>query len=193
MYVGSTVRASKRRKLSKPWSIAYGMKSCLTNSCIKVGKRLIFQGIEFLVTGFSSEKGKEIEGLICKYGGMVLWDIPSPPKSRGKRSSRSICRHFPVILCLKKVCFLWLRHFLLYLLILFPLPLWDSLYLWVGAPKAGPLCTLLTWCEPFSSLVLRSNQLFCSSFLVFYFLFLFFIFYCGWRCTTQTDTSVSNI
>ncbi|XP_059460742.1 uncharacterized protein LOC132189899 isoform X4 [Corylus avellana] len=99
----STVRASKRQKLSKPCSIAYGMKSCLTNYCVKVRKRLIFQGIEFLVTGFSSVKGKEIEGLICKYGGMVLWDIPSPPKSREKRSSRSICQHFPVILCLKKI------------------------------------------------------------------------------------------
>ena len=104
IYVGSTVRASKRPKLSRPWSRAYGMKKCLTNFCVNVGKRLIFQGVEFLLTGFSSEKVKEIEGLIWKYGGMVLFDIPSPPISRGKRSSRSICANFPVILCLKKVC-----------------------------------------------------------------------------------------
>lgn len=79
------------------------MKRCLTNFCLNVGKRLIFQGVEFLLTGFSSEKEKEIEGLIWKYGGVVLFDIPSPPISRGKRSS--ICQNFPVILCLKKVGF----------------------------------------------------------------------------------------
>lgn len=79
------------------------MKNCPTNFCGKDGKRWIFQGMEFLLTGFSSQKENEIEGLIRKYGGMVLFDIPSPPNSRGKRSSRSICQQFPVILCLEKL------------------------------------------------------------------------------------------
>ncbi|KAM4082066.1 hypothetical protein ACJW30_11G140900 [Castanea mollissima] len=96
----STARA-KRTKLSRPGSRAYGVKRCLTNFCVNVGKRLIFQGVEFLLTGFSSEKEKEIEGLIWKYGGVVLFDIPSPKISRGKRSS--ICQNLPVILCLKKL------------------------------------------------------------------------------------------
>ncbi|XP_042954256.1 uncharacterized protein LOC122290713 isoform X2 [Carya illinoinensis] len=97
-----TLRARKGPNLPKKWSRAYGMKSCLTKSSHKVRKRLNFQGIEFLVTGFSSEKTKEIEGLIWKYGGIVLLDIPSP-NSRGKGSARVTCQHSPVILCLKKL------------------------------------------------------------------------------------------
>ncbi|XP_040993448.1 uncharacterized protein LOC121240062 isoform X1 [Juglans microcarpa x Juglans regia] len=97
-----TLRARKGPNLSKKWSRAYGMKSCLTKSSHKVKKRLNFLGKEFLVTGFSSEKTKEIEGLIWKYGGIVLLDIPSP-NSRGKGSARVICQHSPVILCLKKL------------------------------------------------------------------------------------------
>ncbi|CAK9162702.1 unnamed protein product [Ilex paraguariensis] len=68
----------------------------------KDGKRMIFQNIEFLLTGFSSLKEKEIERLIKKYGGILLTDIPSP-NSRAKRSSKFDCQPLPVILCLKKV------------------------------------------------------------------------------------------
>lgn len=67
-------------------------------------KRLIiFQNIDFMLTGFTSKKEKEIEGLIRKHGGNVLSDIPFPT-SRGKRISRSKkCQPLPVILCSKKL------------------------------------------------------------------------------------------
>lgn len=58
--------------------------------------------MEFLLTGFSQQKEKEIEGLIRKYGGMALSQIPST-NLKGKRSSRFQSRVLPVVLCLKKV------------------------------------------------------------------------------------------
>ncbi|KAM7476865.1 hypothetical protein LguiB_024108 [Lonicera macranthoides] len=67
-------------------------------------KRLImFQNIDFLLTGFTSKKEKEIEGLIRKHGGDVLSDIPFPTL-RGKRITRSKkCQPLPIILCSKKL------------------------------------------------------------------------------------------
>lgn len=62
----------------------------------------LFQDIKFLLTGFSRAKEKEIEGLIWKYGGIVLVDIPSP-SNRGKRCSRHKFQQLPIILCPKKV------------------------------------------------------------------------------------------
>ena len=73
------------------------------NCPIKDGKRMIFQDIEFLLTGFPSQKETEIAALIKNYGGRVLSDIPSPPNSRGKRSSRFYYQQLPVILCPRKV------------------------------------------------------------------------------------------
>ncbi|WOG88196.1 hypothetical protein DCAR_0207430 [Daucus carota subsp. sativus] len=66
-------------------------------------KRRIFQNLKFLLTGFSSKKEKEIEGLIRTYGGIVLPDVPSPPTSRALRSSRFKCQLLPVILCSRKL------------------------------------------------------------------------------------------
>ncbi|ONI20979.1 hypothetical protein PRUPE_2G044000 [Prunus persica] len=77
-------------------------KSYLTNCHRKFGKRLLFQGIEFLLTGFSSQKEKDIEQKIWKHGGIVLSDIPSP-NSRGERSSRYNGYQLPIILCSKKL------------------------------------------------------------------------------------------
>ncbi|XP_042059111.1 uncharacterized protein LOC121803544 isoform X1 [Salvia splendens] len=68
----------------------------------KKKKRLIFQHMEFLLTGFSQQKEKEIDGLIRKYGGIVLSQIPSA-NAKGKRNSRSKSRALPVVLCLKKI------------------------------------------------------------------------------------------
>ncbi|XWS65446.1 hypothetical protein CRYUN_Cryun05aG0113200 [Craigia yunnanensis] len=65
-------------------------------------KSLMFQGIKFLLTGFPSGKEKEIEGLIWKYGGIVLIDIPSP-SNRGKRCSRNKFQQLPIVLCPKKL------------------------------------------------------------------------------------------
>ncbi|EOY19617.1 Uncharacterized protein TCM_044754 isoform 1 [Theobroma cacao] len=65
-------------------------------------KSLIFQDLKFLLTGFSRGKEKEIEGLIRKYGGVVLVDIPSP-SNRGKRCSRLKFLQLPIVLCPKKL------------------------------------------------------------------------------------------
>lgn len=58
--------------------------------------------MEFLITGFSRNKEKEIEGLIHRHGGVVLLDIPSI-KSRGKRSVESPLQQQPVVISPKKV------------------------------------------------------------------------------------------
>ena len=82
------------------------VKERLTNCRIKGRKRTIFQGLEFLITGFSKKKEKEIEALLRKHGGMVLSDIPSPPpRLRGRRSLKSDAQKLPVILCTKTVGF----------------------------------------------------------------------------------------
>ncbi|KAK5794911.1 uncharacterized protein LOC108489549 isoform X1 [Gossypium arboreum] len=65
-------------------------------------KGFLFQDIKFLLTGFSRAKEKEIEGLIWKYGGIVLVDVPSP-SNRGKRCSRHKFQQLPIILCPKKL------------------------------------------------------------------------------------------
>ncbi|KAK0592823.1 hypothetical protein LWI29_026052 [Acer saccharum] len=97
------IHSSKKSKYSNAWlhSRTQDIKRRLTTRA-KNGKKLIFQGIEFLLTGFSSQKEKEIEGLIRKYGGMVLSGIP-PPNSRRKRSAKSNFQQLPVILCPKKL------------------------------------------------------------------------------------------
>ncbi|TXG49177.1 hypothetical protein EZV62_025052 [Acer yangbiense] len=97
------IHSSKKSKYSNAWlhSRTQDIKRRLTTRA-KNGKKLIFQGIEFLLTGFSSQKEKETEGLIRKYGGMVLSGIP-PPNSRRKRSAKSNFQQLPVILCPKKL------------------------------------------------------------------------------------------
>lgn len=66
---------------------------------------MLFHGIQFLLTGFSRQKEKDLEGQIWKHGGIVLFDIPSPI-SRANRSLRSNGYQLPIILCSKKVGFL---------------------------------------------------------------------------------------
>ncbi|KAL3632888.1 hypothetical protein CASFOL_025872 [Castilleja foliolosa] len=72
----------------------------------KEKKRLIFQNMEFLLTGFSPKKEKEIEVLIRKYGGIILYQLPSI-NLKEKKSSRSKSRALPIVLCLKLyACFI---------------------------------------------------------------------------------------
>ncbi|KAF5742467.1 hypothetical protein HS088_TW09G00516 [Tripterygium wilfordii] len=101
---GSSGRASKSLKNCNKW---LEIRNCKTSKCLMScrndQKRLIFQDIEFLLTGFSNEKQKEIEGLVRKYGGIVLLDIPSPSISRAKKSSTSCSRQLPVVLSSKKL------------------------------------------------------------------------------------------
>ncbi|GKV39663.1 hypothetical protein SLEP1_g47401 [Rubroshorea leprosula] len=95
----SATRVSKRFESD---SSIQDMKRCFPVRAKDV-KKLIFQDVEFLLTGFSSIKEKEIEGLIRNYGGVVLADIPSPSNSRGKRNSMSKFQQLPVVLCSKKL------------------------------------------------------------------------------------------
>ncbi|KAI3445176.1 hypothetical protein Pfo_001841 [Paulownia fortunei] len=83
-------------------SRAQQMDKFLKNHLDKEKKRLIFQNMEFLLTGFSQQKEKEIEGLIRKYGGIVLSQLPST-NLKEKRSSRFTSRVLPIVLCLKKI------------------------------------------------------------------------------------------
>lgn len=62
----------------------------------------IFRGIEFLLTGLSSQQERDLEAHIRNSGGMILSDIPSP-NSKGKRSSTLSCMQLPIILCKRKV------------------------------------------------------------------------------------------
>ncbi|KAK9665069.1 hypothetical protein RND81_14G088200 [Saponaria officinalis] len=80
------------------------VKECLTNCRLKGRKKPIFQGLDFLLTGFSKKKEQEIEGLLRKHGGMVLSDIPTPiSRIREKRSSRSYAERLPVVICSRKL------------------------------------------------------------------------------------------
>ncbi|XP_020534071.1 uncharacterized protein LOC105631645 isoform X2 [Jatropha curcas] len=99
------VRANKRSKNSKMWSDfqAQDAKSCLTGYT-NVTKRPMFHGLEFLLTGFSSQKERDIVRLIQDYGGMVLMDVPCPPSiSRANRRLKSNFQRLPIVLCSKKL------------------------------------------------------------------------------------------
>ncbi|KAF8403704.1 hypothetical protein HHK36_011808 [Tetracentron sinense] len=102
----SSTRAGKRLKdLSQRLnSRTQEVIKCRTISRIKDEKRLIFQGLEFLLTGFTSQKEKELEMLIRKHGGIVLCDLPSHfPNSRGQRRSKYNHQQLPVLLSPKKL------------------------------------------------------------------------------------------
>lgn len=79
-----------------------GMKSL--KDCI-AKKMLIFEGVEFLLTGFSRRKEKEIEELVQKHGGTVLLDI----------SSKLFCQLPLIVISSKKVCYIILSCVLLFL------------------------------------------------------------------------------
>ncbi|KAJ4846439.1 hypothetical protein Tsubulata_037278 [Turnera subulata] len=101
----SSVRANKRLKHSSPWLDAQSedVKKSFAGYMKEV-KKLIFHGIEFLITGFSSKKEKEIIGQIQECGGVVLVDIPSPPScSRAKRISRATLQLLPIVISLRKL------------------------------------------------------------------------------------------
>lgn len=100
----SAHRTGKRQKFSNQCSVSRHCdgKGHLKSRHYRSRKKLIFQGIQFLVTGFSSRKEKDIDGLVCNNGGIVLPDIPCP-SSRGQKMSKSNCKGPPVILSSKKL------------------------------------------------------------------------------------------
>ncbi|KAI4339113.1 hypothetical protein MLD38_024085 [Melastoma candidum] len=63
---------------------------------------LLFDGIGFLLTGFSRCREKEIEALIHKHGGVVIFDVPSI-NMRGKSASNVIFEKCLVVVSPKKL------------------------------------------------------------------------------------------
>ncbi|MED6169339.1 hypothetical protein PIB30_020471 [Stylosanthes scabra] len=100
---GSSVRAKRKRVAKSSTASELRMKHPLTNYCRTVENEFIFQGTQFLLTGLSRQKERDIEALIWNSGGVVLSDIPSPPNSRGKRSLALSSLQLPVILCTRKM------------------------------------------------------------------------------------------
>ncbi|KAL9386426.1 hypothetical protein Peur_019550 [Populus x canadensis] len=101
---GSTIRADKKKNNGNTCSEVQPQDVKSSFTCqIKDAKRLIFHGLEFLLTGFSHKKEKEIIEIIQVYGGMILLDIPPVPNSRLKQVSRSNLQHLPVVICPKKL------------------------------------------------------------------------------------------
>ncbi|KAL6545938.1 hypothetical protein OROGR_009812 [Orobanche gracilis] len=100
----SSTRASKKstRSSSRLECRACQIDRFPKSHLVKEKKRLIFQNMEFLLTGFSQKKEKEIEGLIRKYGGVVLSQLPSTSLKQMRRS-RFKSRVLPLVLCLKKL------------------------------------------------------------------------------------------
>ncbi|XP_042422568.1 uncharacterized protein LOC122010192 isoform X1 [Zingiber officinale] len=73
-------------------------------SCIRVPKERILHGLEFLLTGFPTEKEKELEALIFLHGGYTLGNVPRETLSlRRKLKEDFIIRMPPIILSPKKV------------------------------------------------------------------------------------------
>lgn len=68
------------------------------------GMPLLFDSLEFLLTGFSRCREMEIKILIHKHGGVVIFDVPSTI-TRGKSTSNVVFKHWLVVISPKKVCF----------------------------------------------------------------------------------------
>ncbi|KAJ1293040.1 hypothetical protein BS78_01G037500 [Paspalum vaginatum] len=66
-------------------------------------KGAIFQGVEFLLTGFPNQKEKEIESLIRKNGGYVLSKVPLFPFDKRKNMAGIPSWKPPIVLSPKKV------------------------------------------------------------------------------------------
>ncbi|KAL7616043.1 hypothetical protein Lser_V15G04232 [Lactuca serriola] len=89
----------KRVRFSEP-EIIHTKKTRVTFTC---NKTRLFQDFNFLITGFSIKKHKEIKNLIQKNGGIVLDDIPSPPSSTSRRQKKISKYRLPVILSPKRL------------------------------------------------------------------------------------------
>ncbi|KAF4401061.1 hypothetical protein G4B88_013902 [Cannabis sativa] len=99
--LSSAMVTSKKIKYIAKRSHHHSQKGFL-GCCSQVGRGLIFQGIQFLLTGLSTQKAKDVKRQIQKHGGIILTDIPSPPNSRRKRWSRSNWYQLPIIISSEK-------------------------------------------------------------------------------------------
>ncbi|KAM0835065.1 hypothetical protein ACQ4PT_063177 [Festuca glaucescens] len=66
-------------------------------------KETIFQGLEFLLTGFQSHKEKEAESVIQKFGGCVLSKVPPCPFDKKTKLAELVRWKPPIVLSSKKV------------------------------------------------------------------------------------------
>lgn len=63
----------------------------------------MFQGLDFLLTGLSSKKFRELQTLIRRYGGHVLTKLPDCPSELRAKLVESTHWRPPVVICPKKV------------------------------------------------------------------------------------------
>lgn len=63
--------------------------------------KMFFQGLEFLLTGFSSQRQTKLGALISRHGGFVLSEVPSP--LRGMKGSKCKHRPLPIVISSRKV------------------------------------------------------------------------------------------
>ena len=66
-------------------------------------KEMMFQGLDFLLTGLSSQKFRELQALIRRYGGYVLTKLPDCPSVLRAKLVESTHWRPPVVICPKKV------------------------------------------------------------------------------------------
>ncbi|XP_072969199.1 uncharacterized protein [Typha angustifolia] len=101
----SQCRTSKRKESSLKKRSGNGKgKSNILKSCSRSNaEEMIFQGIEFLLTGFASHKEKELEVLIRKFGGYILHKVPACPSNIRGELMKSASWKPPIILSPKKV------------------------------------------------------------------------------------------
>ncbi|XP_056159657.1 uncharacterized protein LOC115684836 isoform X2 [Syzygium oleosum] len=97
----STTRSSKRSRYCNSW-LDCQSQGTKHRTSFMAEQPLIFHKMEFLLTGFSTHKEKEIERLIQKQGGEVLLDIP-PMNLRGKRSSKVVSKKRPFVISPRKL------------------------------------------------------------------------------------------
>lgn len=64
---------------------------------------MMFQGLDFLLTGLSNKKFRELQALIRRYGGRVLTKLPDYPSDLRAKLVESTHWKPPVVICPKKV------------------------------------------------------------------------------------------
>ncbi|XP_073022325.1 uncharacterized protein [Primulina eburnea] len=90
------------KKLTRSGYLGSGYLNIFRKNHLVKKRMLIFRSMEFMLTGFSCPKEREIEVLIRKHGGTVVTHIPST-NLKGKRSSRLKSQVLPIIICLMKM------------------------------------------------------------------------------------------
>jgi hypothetical protein len=109
-----SIRASKSRTHDKKLSKVVGQKIVTVTRKQKVAKRnstsnrgekqgLLFDGLQFLLTGFSSDKKDELARIIEEHGGVVLTDIPRPPHLRSIRRKGDADGRPPIVIAPQQV------------------------------------------------------------------------------------------